>query len=172
MADSQRRSFLKWLVNGLSALVGVTLAAPAAALLGHPLRRRTIYGGEDPIPVADLARLPEGVPVVAKVVAPARFDAWLRVNDVPLGAVWLLRRGDEVRALSASCPHAGCFIDYEANAGRFACPCHQSAFALDGSTLSGPAPRPMDSLPVEVKGGKVLVRFQRFRQALRRKETV
>jgi Rieske Fe-S protein len=172
MSDPQRRSFLKLVTQGLAALLGGVIAAPVVALLGHPLRRRTISGGEEPIAVADLERLPEGRPVAAKVVAPLRLDAWLRFSDVPLGAVWLLRSGQSVRAFSSTCPHAGCFIDYEAEGQRFACPCHGSHFDLEGRTLSGPSPRAMDTLETEVKEGKVLVRYRRFRQATAKKEAV
>jgi len=170
--DRDRRSFLGRLTAGLSAAVGAALAAPVLGLLGSPLRKRTVYGGEQPIPVGELARLPEGEPVAAKVVAPRRFDAWLRLSDVPLGAVWLVRKGDRVDCFSSTCPHAGCFVDYEPRARRFACPCHGSQFALDGQRIAGPSPRPLDSLAVEVADGKVLVRFQRFRQATPRKEPI
>jgi Rieske Fe-S protein len=172
MAHPERRSFLRVVSGALMAAVGAVLAVPIAALLGAPVRKRTVYGGEEPLPVGDLAKLPEGVPVAVKVVAPERFDAWLKVTDVPLGAVWLLRRGDEVRCWSSTCPHAGCFVDYRASDQRFACPCHKSEFDLDGQRVGGPAPRGMDRLDTEVKDGKVLVRFQRFRQATSSKEPV
>jgi Rieske Fe-S protein len=109
------------------------------------------------------------VPVAAKVVAPLRRDAWQKTTDVALGAVWLLRRGERVACYSSTCPHAGCFIDYEEKERRFLCPCHGSTFNLDGQRIAGPAPRDMDTLATAVKAGKVLVRFQRFRQATPKK---
>lgn len=163
--DPSRRSLLKLATCGLAVAVGTAVAAPAALLLAHPLRKKTVTGGEEPIPVAALERLPEGVPVAAKVVAPVRRDAWQKQNDVALGAVWLVRHGERVECLSSVCPHAGCFIDYEEKEQRFLCPCHGSTFALDGKRTAGPAPRDMDTLATEVRAGKVLVRFQRFRQA-------
>ena len=159
----ERRSLLKILTGAVSTALAATVAAPILAVLGHPLRRRAVEAGL--LPVADLESLPEGVPTRAAVIAPSLVDAWTRFEKVALGAVWLVRRGGEVRALSTTCPHAGCFVDWEARAGRFACPCHASAFDLDGKTVAGPAPRPMDALEVEVRDGRVLVRFQRFRQA-------
>ena len=170
--DAPRRSFLSWITGGLMAAVGAALAVPAGWLLSHPIRRKTVHGGEAPIPVARLDALPEGVPVRATVVAPARFDAWSRQDRVPLGAVWLVRKGSEVTALSTTCPHAGCFVDWEPKNTRFQCPCHESAFSLDGARVAGPSPRAMDSLTVEVKDGKVLVQYRRFRQAVSDKETL
>src|SRR5438132_13567767 len=98
--DDKRRSLLKVLTGGLTVAVGAALSVPGAALLGSPLRKKTIYGGEEPIAVAEFDRLPDGVPVVAKVVAPARIDAWVKFTDVPLGAVWLVRRGDKIDVYS------------------------------------------------------------------------
>jgi Rieske Fe-S protein len=91
---------------------------------------------------------------------------------VALGAVWLIRRGDQVEALSSTCPHAGCFVDWEPDKKRFACPCHGSVFDLDGKCTDGPSPRPMDALEAAVDKGSVVVKFQRFRQATRAKEPV
>jgi nitrite reductase/ring-hydroxylating ferredoxin subunit len=33
------------------------------------------------------------------------------------------------------------------------CPCHGSVYAADGRVLSGPAPRSLDTLPMQVQGG-------------------
>jgi Rieske Fe-S protein len=49
--------------------------------------------------------------------------------------------------------------------GSFSCPCHDSAFALDGevSDPDSPSPRAMDELEVEIRNeDEVWVRFQNF----------
>ncbi len=165
-----RRSLLKWATGALSGLVGAAVAGPIVTFVGHPLGRSQRRSAA--LPVADLTSLPEGVPVKTAVILPLFRDAWSRFEKVPLGAVWLLRRGEQVQALSATCPHAGCFIDFEPKAGHFACPCHGSAFDLDGHPTAGPSPRPMDGLAAEVREGKVLVAFARFRQGLPNKEEI
>jgi Rieske Fe-S protein len=54
----------------------------------------------------------------------------------------------------------------------FACPCHTSAFSLAGSRESGPAPRGMDPLKVEVRGNQVLIHYQRYKQGTPEREAV
>ena len=54
----------------------------------------------------------------------------------------------------------------------FLCPCHTSAFTLDGKPTNQVPPRPMDRLEVELSSGddpEVRVKFQRFRTATEEK---
>ena len=86
-----------------------------------------------------------------------REDAWNRYAGQRIGAVYLVRAaGAEVpTAFTAKCPHAGCFIGYTHGETEFKCPCHTSAFNLDGSRVRGDeevSPRDMDELPVELRG--------------------
>lgn len=60
-------------------------------------------------------------------------------------------------ALSLKCPHLGCSIGWEAEAAKFACPCHSSSFDKSGNVLSPPAPRALDVFPVIIQNGEVLV---------------
>jgi Rieske Fe-S protein len=167
---SERRGLLKLAVGAIGAALSAAVAAPVLALLSHPLLRREERDDDAPLAVARLDELPEGVPTRAEVVAPTRRDSWARYDRVPLGAVWLVRRGPSVRALSTTCPHAGCYVDYAATTRAFACPCHGSAFDVDGRCTGGPSPRAMDELEAFVDGNEVRVRFQRFRLATRDKE--
>ena len=168
MAD--RRGFLKLLGGAIAAAIGLAITVPAAALLTFPTRRRTVEGGTDPVDVGELARLPVGRPVRVSVRVARLLDAWTAFTDVTLGAAWLVRSGDTVRALSTVCPHAGCAVDFSAEAQCFRCPCHDSVFGLDGARLSGPAGRGMDELATDVKDGRVRITYRRFRQGVADKE--
>ncbi len=74
----------------------------------------------------------------------------LKPDDYPDGAtflpdvrVFLLRKGNSFRAVSAVCTHLGCTVNLNANGKGFACPCHGSRFDEQAQVISGPAPRPL-----------------------------
>ncbi|MEZ4255916.1 MAG: Rieske (2Fe-2S) protein [Polyangiales bacterium] len=84
-------------------------------------------------------------------------------------ARWLRKKGDAVEALSAECPHLGCRVGYDESKKNFVCPCHESAFDLEGKVLYGPSPRAMDTLEARVNDGVVEVKFQRFQPQIKDK---
>ena len=51
-------------------------------------------------------------------------------------------------ALSLRCTHLGCSINWEDDKNQFICPCHSSAFRIDGEVLNPPAPSALDYFPV------------------------
>lgn len=167
-----RRRLLEVLVGATAAAIGAAIAIPAAVFLTFPTRKRTISGGDDPVDVAGVGALPDGKPVRVTLTALERRDAWTRFSAVTLGACWLVRDGERVRALSTVCPHAGCAVDWDEPRRSFVCPCHDSRFSTAGERLSGPSPRSMDELDVELRGGRVRVAWRRFKTATSRKEPV
>ena len=159
-----RRDFLKKLWAGLiGAIVGLFPVGAGLAVFLDPLRRKTAASGA--IRVTTLKAVPnDGVPRKFPAITD-RVDAWNRTPQVPIGAVYLRRTGDQtVEALNVVCPHAGGFVDYVPSSNCFVCPLHNSRFALDGkiSDPKSPAPRPMDSLEVEIRNGEIWVKFQNF----------
>ena len=158
----QRRSMLKMLGSAIATAIGLALAVPAAVFLTFPARAKR--DDEGFIDVGAVDRLREGVPQRVPVIVKRRLDAWTAFTDVTLGAAWLVRSGNEVRAFSTVCPHAGCSVDWQKD--KFACPCHGSVFSPDGARTAGPSPRGMDPLDVEVKDGRVRVAYRRFRQGV------
>jgi Rieske Fe-S protein len=60
-------------------------------------------------------------------------------------------------ALDARCTHLGCTVAWDPGARHLQCPCHESAFALDGSVLAPPAVRPLRVYPVAFDGSAVVV---------------
>jgi len=75
----------------------------------------------------------------------------------PDGAPLIIARptSDTVAAFSAICTHQNCTVQ---PAGKqLDCPCHGSVYNADtGAVISGPAPRPLPSVPVTLSGDDVL----------------
>jgi Rieske Fe-S protein len=76
-----------------------------------------------------------------------RFKA-LKPEEYPEGPtflpnlrVFLFRKGNSFRAVSAVCTHLGCTVNLASNG--FHCPCHGTVFNQSGSVVSGPAPSPL-----------------------------
>ena len=164
VVEKERRDFLV----GISAVAAGALAmlAPIGAAvvsLLDPLRREKL--SSEMVLVARTSAIPEDGSPRKFTVTADRTDAWAAYDDSPVGAVYLRRSGDEVRALNVVCPHAGCFVGVAKDNSRFSCPCHLSSFDLDGAVddPTSPSPRDMDTLDVEVRNGdEVWVRFQNF----------
>jgi menaquinol-cytochrome c reductase iron-sulfur subunit len=160
-----RREFLKKLLAGcLGALAGLVPVAAGLTVFIDPLRRHSSTRGA--ILVTALEALPaDGIPRKFPVVA-SRVDAWNKFSQVPIGAVYLRRIGsDRVQAFNVVCPHAGCFVDFLPARMQYLCPCHKATYTIEGriADRASPAPRGLDSLEVEVRGGKeVWVKFQNF----------
>lgn len=71
-------------------------------------------------------------------------------------AVILLRLPDtSYRALSAVCTHQGCEVRPASD--RLQCPCHGSAFSLEGEVLRGPAKKPLPVYPVRIADGQITI---------------
>lgn len=80
------------------------------------------------------------------------------VTAFPKGKFYLVRLEDGgFLALSRACTHLGCTVPWDAETGRFVCPCHASSFDRRGAVLSPPAPRPLDTFAVRIENNIVKV---------------
>ncbi len=74
--------------------------------------------------------------------------------------VLLLRQGDRIQAIGATCPHLGGPLDEGSIEGNtVTCPWHGSVFSLDdGALIHGPAMMPVAAYEVRVEDGRVAIR--------------
>jgi menaquinol-cytochrome c reductase iron-sulfur subunit len=144
----QRRSFLKWTINSLGAVIGAVLGIPAVAFLVDARNRPAPQTGFRPI--TKLSEL-EINQFKEFVIRETRRDAWNLHPDDIVGRIWMVRKpGDKVLAWTTTCPHLGCSINRTETG--FLCPCHGASFDDNGKRLTpdaNPAPRDMDTLPVD-----------------------
>lgn len=164
-----RRGALRTLVTLGGIAYAGALALPGAGFV-------VPAGGEGQgsarwIRLGRLADLPEGEPRRFAVVGDER-DGYTITREQQLGSVWVIRKGDKVRIMSAVCPHLGCSIDVAADKKAFSCPCHTSKFSLAGDAQAGPSPRAMDELTARIVDGYVEVDFKRFRMGIATREVI
>ena len=74
----------------------------------------------------------------------------------------LIRNADgDYRAMSATCTHLSCTVQYRDDLREVWCACHNGKYNLDGRNISGPPPRPLEAFDVQVKGEEIFVRRRR-----------
>ncbi len=129
-------------INMASAWLGGELAYDLGIGVNHAAFEKPPTTWTD---VAAMRSLPDG--------KPKRIEA----DGAP---VLLLRQGDRVRAIGATCPHLGGPLDEGSIEGdTVACPWHGSVFSLtDGALIHGPAMMPVAAYEVRIKDGRVSIR--------------
>ncbi len=173
-SEDSRRGFAAKIAAvfiGIAALAGPVAAAVVSFL--NPLKLKGQGGSY--FFLTTIESLPEdGTPRRFPVIAD-RVDAWNTYPNDPIGAVLVRRTADPknpVEAFNVICPHAGCFIGYDAEKKEFVCPCHVAYFSLDGRRTSpdSMSPRDMDSLDLEIREkNEVWVKFENFQQGTPKK---
>ena len=156
-----RRRFLRWVSGIGSAIIGVLVGIPVVRSFVSPIFVKPVVASW--IKVAeDTALLDVGVPVRADFVK-EQNDAW--IESIAQNTVWLYSEdGEKFKAYNAHCTHLGCGYFYDKESKTFACPCHRGQFDVKtGAVLSGPPPRGLDEMPVEIRDGAVYVQFKEFR---------
>ena len=79
------------------------------------------------------------------------------INRILAGRFFIARTPDGILALWQKCTHLGCAVPWVEEEKQFHCPCHGSLFNELGEVTSGPAPRPLDLFPVDIRSGEVWV---------------
>jgi nitrite reductase/ring-hydroxylating ferredoxin subunit len=152
-----RRSALLAGLGLAAGAVGGAVAGPAAGRLeGLVAASRPPAPAPHPAPSATpepTARPPSSREVIEPRAELARWtNTGIKLADlvegvprrVTAGAVgaFLVRRGDQVVAMSSYCTHLPCELVWEADRKVLNCPCHNLAFDVDGQSMREGYPLP------------------------------
>jgi Rieske Fe-S protein len=155
---------------GLGAFfVGALLSVPLIRFALFPLLRRTTELKNST--VGDLSAFSSLSEPVMRTIQIEQVDGWRKA--VSEKAVYVTKDGrGQLLVLTSICPHLGCTVPWNKEKKQFICPCHGATFAADGTRVSGPSLRGMDSLETSAQDGQLLVQFQYFRQLVSDKEVI
>jgi menaquinol-cytochrome c reductase iron-sulfur subunit len=164
-----RRSFLGVLLGIGGLFVSALLSVPLIRFTLFPLIRRTTDLKRSP--VGDLSEFASLAEPVMRTIQIDQIDGWRKA--ISEQAVYVTKNSQgQITVLSSICPHLGCTVPWNSDKKEFVCPCHSAVYAANGSRISGPSLRGMDELETSVQDGKLMVRFQYFRQLVSDKEVI
>jgi Rieske Fe-S protein len=128
-----------------SALVGISIAA-------NPRFALALVSGTSILKkVTTLKKLKVGVN------GPFPFPV-ATASSMNTNQIFLVRSAKgTVTALEATCRHEGCAVFWSDIFTEFDCPCHGSAYAINGKVVQGPAVQNLYAHKVVVKAGQVWV---------------
>ena len=147
-----RRSFYLKFIYAVWSVIAAALAIPAVVYLFLPPKTKK---EAEWVEAADLSKIPVGTPEEISFQH-NRVDGWKITSEKT--TAWVVKMSDsQVIAFAPQCTHLGCAYHWDERSHNFLCPCHTSAFAIDGKVLSGPAPRPLDRYLVKIDGNKLAI---------------
>lgn len=131
--DVTRREFARFLVAGAGAMAAGNVGLAVWTQL------RTINTGE-PREIVALDEVEVGGSYLFRYPEEKDPAVLVRLDD------------REVVAFSQKCTHLGCVVYWEPEEEKWHCPCHEGNFeARTGAVISGPPPRPLGRIDVEIR---------------------
>ena len=179
--QTPRRGFLA--ATGSILIGGVVTLTPLLSgllfFLDPIFRRRSNFKGGDAdgfLKVANLTLndLPDSGTPLRFELRGDRIDAWNEISNQTIGTVYIRKMpGNQIIAFNDTCPHLGCKVEYQEGQQSFLCPCHSSAFELDGVPTNKIPPRRLDSLESRIDpDGQVWIKYQDFQCGKEEKKAV
>ena len=147
-----RRNFYVGAIYGIGAVIAAALGVPAAIYLLFPPKIRQ---SDQWVEVGDVTTLSPDTPT-EMTFRRNRTDGWKVTSEK--ATAWIVKHPDSsITAFGPQCTHLGCAYHWDEGKTEFICPCHNSFFSIDGSVISGPAPRPLDRYETRVDGKKLML---------------
>ncbi len=136
----KRRKFFDFLLGGAALGTFISLFYPVLRYLIPPPSK------EEEVQRTKAASVGELTPNTGKI---------FRFGSIP--ALLVFTADGTYKAFSAICTHLTCTVGFDSQTQTILCPCHNGRFDLEGRVISGPPPRPLDPLEVEISGEEIFV---------------
>ncbi len=79
------------------------------------------------------------------------------INEFPESKIAVIYNDNKLYVLSTVCTHLGCTVKWDNLLNIFQCPCHQSAFDINGKVIRFPAKKNLKTLKFMEKDKVIIV---------------
>ena len=132
---SGRRDFLNWVLGSSLGTLVLWVLYPVVRFFDTPVVPESTAAQVEAGATNDSAFQQTGYKIV-------------RFGEEP---IIVMRVGDDdFRAFSATCTPLDCIVEYQRDKARIWCNCHNGMYDLSGQVVSGPPPRPLQALRVDL----------------------
>lgn len=138
--EPEKRNFLKFVLSGGLLALAASVLYPLFAYLKPPKE------GEVEVTSVKAGKLSEIEKDSGRIV---------KFGTKPV--ILLRTAAGDLKALSATCTHLDCTVQYKKEIGLIWCACHNGKYDLNGRNVSGPPPRPLEEYRVVVQGDDVMI---------------
>ena len=94
---------------------------------------------------------------LAKVEKLTKVGGWAILKVKDRDVLFVRDTEKTIRALDPTCTHQRCTVAFEPKDGVLHCPCHKSAYTLDGKVTDGPAPKPLTVYAASLEGDRIIL---------------
>jgi len=148
-----RREFMKLTIVGIGGAIAAAIGIPAVPYIVGPALKQ---GGDDWIRIGSVSKVEINTPTLFKTTIETQ-TGWITTEE-DFSVYVLTSNGQDFIVMSNVCTHLGCRVRWIPDQDGFFCPCHNAAFARDGSVTAGPPPRPLDRFEYMVEDGILYVK--------------
>jgi Rieske Fe-S protein len=141
-ASDSRRKWLSWLLGGS---LGATLVTFLYPVLRYVVPPRT---AEPSLSEVDLDLKPTDIAPGSGRIVPFAGKPVLLFRTA----------AGELKALAGTCTHLACTVQFRPDRSDIWCACHDGVYDANGTNVSGPPPRPLNRIDVNVRGNKIVLR--------------
>lgn len=153
-----RRSFVAGVVAFLGSIIAAVIGLPAIGYLLSPgLRKSGSVITDEWVPLGLVDELIVGEP---KLISFSRTQRVGWETTAQSYGIYVLRKpGNTYDVFSNVCTHLSCRVSWKEELSEYICPCHDGHFGIDGSIISGPQPRPLDTFEYRVEEGTLMIKL-------------
>lgn len=144
-----RRNFVTVVVGLLGSVIGFIIALPGIGYLIAPGLKKV--SSDAWIPLGSVEDLDVDVPHLFSFTRTQQVG-WERTAN-SYGVYVIPHEDGTYTTFSNICTHLSCRVSWKDDLDEFVCPCHDGHFAEDGTVLSGPPPRPLDTFEHRIEEG-------------------
>jgi cytochrome b6-f complex iron-sulfur subunit len=137
---SSRRSFLNYL---LGTSIGATLVAVFYPIIKFVVPPQIIEAAQSSVVAGKVSEMAVNSGKIFKF------------GNKP--GILIRTASGELKALSATCTHLDCIVQYRSDQKQIWCACHNGQYNLNGKNIGGPPPRPLDEYLVKISGDDIHV---------------